>query len=88
MTENLLLYVVILPIFGVSVALRKPSIVLPEICLFFFMFLMFLFIFETETEHEGGRGRERGRQNLKQAPGSELSAQSPTRDSNSQTVRS
>ena len=43
------------------------------------LFLMFLFIFdiERETEHEWGRGRERGRQNPKQAPGSDLSAQSP-----------
>ena len=32
--------------------------------------------------------RERETQNQKQAPGSELSAQSPTRGSNSQTVRS
>ena len=33
-------------------------------------------IFETETEHEWGEGqRERETQNLKQAPGSELSAQ-------------
>ena len=31
---------------------------------------------ETETEHEQGQ-RERETQNLKQAPGSELSAQSP-----------
>ena len=39
---------------------------------------MFLFIFQRErqTEHEQGRGRERETQNLKQAPGSELSAQS------------
>ena len=34
-------------------------------------------IFERETEHEQGRNRERGRQNPKQATGSELSAQSP-----------
>ena len=42
-------------------------------------FFLCLFIFERETEHEQGRGRERGRetQNLKQAPGSELSAQNP-----------
>ena len=33
----------------------------------------------------GGRVRERETQNLKQAPGSELSARSPTRGSNSQT---
>ena len=32
--------------------------------------------------------RERETQNLRQAPGSELSAQSPTWGSNSQTVRS
>ena len=45
---------------------------------------------ETECEHELGRCRERERetQNPKQAPGSELSAQSLMRGSNSQTVRS
>ena len=45
----------------------------------FFNFFKCLFIFETEREadHEWGRDRERGRQNPKQAPGSELSAQSP-----------
>ena len=43
-------------------------------------FLMFVF----EKEHEQRRGRE----NPKQAPGPELSAQSPTWGSNSQTVRS
>ena len=32
---------------------------------------------QRETEHEWGRGRERETQNLKQAPGSELSAQGP-----------
>ena len=37
----------------------------------------------------GGWGqRERETQNVKQAPGSELSAQSPTRGSNAQTMRS
>ena len=36
----------------------------------------------------GERGKERGRQNSKQAPGSELSVQSPTWGSNSGTVRS
>ena len=54
-------------------------------CLIFFNVL---FIFETEREHERGRVRERETQNLKQAPGCELSAQRPTRGSNSQTVRS
>ena len=36
----------------------------------------------------GGSERERETQNLKQAPGSELSAQSPTRGLNSRTARS
>ena len=43
---------------------------------------------EYEHEHEQGRGRERETQNLKQDPGSELSAQSLTWGSNSQAVRS
>ena len=56
-----------------------------------------MFIFERERErkrerestHEQGREqRERGRQNLKQVPGSELSAQSLMWGSNSRTVRS
>ena len=40
------------------------------------------------TEREGDTQRERGTQNVKQAPGSELSAQSWTQGSNSQAVRS
>ena len=44
----------------------------------FFFFFQLLFIFEIEKEHEWGRVRERETQILKQAPGSELSAQSPT----------
>ena len=52
-------------------------------CLFFLIFYR-LFIFERETEHEQGEGqREKETQNPKQAPGPELSAQSPTRGSNS-----
>ena len=43
---------------------------------------------ERERESKQGRGRERETQNLKQAPGSELSAQSLMQGSNSQTVRS
>ena len=56
----------------------------------FTFFNVDLFIFERETEREKGRGRERERKtlNLKQAPGSELSAQSPAQGSNSQTVGS
>ena len=41
-----------------------------------------MFIFERETEHEKRRA-EREKQNLKQAPDSELSAQSPTQGSKS-----
>ena len=45
---------------------------------------------ETETECKWGRGRERERetQNLKQAPGSELSAQGSMQGLNPQTVGS
>ena len=39
-------------------------------------FNVYLFLRQRETEHERGRVRERETQNLKQAPGSELSAQS------------
>ena len=48
-----------------------------------FLKVFLMFIFERETEHEKGRGRERGRHTLKQASGSEPSAQSPTQSSNS-----
>ena len=54
----------------------------------FFFFNVYLFLRQRETEHERGRVRERETQNPKRAPGSELSAQSLTRGSNSQTVRS
>ena len=54
--------------------------------LFFLIFFnVYLFLRERETEHKQGRGREREIQNLKQAPGSELSAQSLTQDLNPQT---
>ena len=45
---------------------------------------------ERERERERGGGADRGRetQNLKQTPGSELSAQSLMLGSNSQTARS
>ena len=51
---------------------------------------MLLFIFETERDRvQAGKGqKERETQNPKQAPGSELSAQSPKWGSNPQTVRS
>ena len=41
-----------------------------------FKYFLVMFTLERETEHELGRDRERGRQNLKQAPGSKLSVQS------------
>ena len=54
-----------------------------------FFFNVYLFIFgEKETERDGERDRERETQNRKQAPGSQLSAQSPTRGSNPRAVRS
>ena len=58
------------------------------------MFILFLIVRERERERESTRAeasegqRERETQNLKQAPGSELSAQSPTWGSNSWTARS
>ena len=60
-----------------------------------FYFLIFIY-FEGERERErekqsmsrGGAERERETQNLKRAPGSELSAQSPMRGLNSPAVRS
>ena len=68
--------------------------VLPQFKNNFLNFYLFLRKRERDTECEGGRNRERERereretQNPKQAPGSKMSAQSPTWDSNSQTVRS
>ena len=55
----------------------------------FFFLRFYLFILrERERERERGGGAERVRdKNLKQAPGSELSAQSHIWGSNSQTMR-
>ena len=70
------------------------SFVMCFFSLFFYLFkkkffFNVLFIFETERDRAwtGEGQRERETQNLKQAPGSEPSAQSPTRGSNSQTAR-
>ena len=51
---------------------------------------MFIYFWDRDRQrHEQGKGpRERETLNPKQAPGSELSAKSPTRSSNSWTVRS
>ena len=54
---------------------------------FFSFFNVYLFSRKRETKCEQGRSRERETQNPKQAPGSELSAQSPTRGPNPQTMR-
>ena len=51
-------------------------------------FFKYLLLRELETECKQKRGRKRETQNLKKAPGSELSAQSPKQGSNSQMVRS
>ena len=70
-----------------------PSEVLIVVFFFFFFFKYFffqhLFIFGTEKDRAwtGEGQRERETQNRKQAPGSEPSAQSPTRGSNSRTSR-
>ena len=58
-----------------------------ELYFVFNFFSVYLFLRERDTEREQGRSRERQTQNLKQAPGSELSAQSRMRGSNSQTAR-
>ena len=73
-----------------------PKVFIPLLLMYntgyfeFFFFFTFLFIFETERDRawmEEGQ-RERETQDWKQAPGSEPSAQSPTRGSNSRTARS
>ena len=54
-----------------------------------FFVCLFVCLFERQSVSRGGaeREREREKQNLKQAPGSELSAQSRTWGSNSSTMR-
>ena len=52
-----------------------------------FFFKVYLFLRESMHEWWGGGGRERGRQNLKQAPGSKLSAQSLMQGSNPRATR-
>ena len=55
---------------------------------FFNVYYLFWRERETETECKQGRGRERKTQNLKQVPGSKLSAQSLTQGLNPGTVTS
>ena len=59
-----------------------------SIIIFLFFFFNFFNLFLRELEHKWRRSRERETQNLKQTPGSELSAQSLMWGSNPQTVRS
>ena len=54
----------------------------------FLMFSLFLRERKRETKYERGGAERKETQTPKQAPGSELSAQSRTSGSNSQTVRS
>ena len=67
----------------------REQLLMTEQCFFVFVFYtLFIFEREREREHVGDGQRERETQNPKQAPGSELSAQSPVRGSNPQTVTS
>ena len=56
--------------------------------LFKFIFNVYLFLRESKRARRGGGEREGETQNLKQASVSELSVQSQTWDSNSQTAKS
>ena len=53
---------------------KKSIILMGDLKKIFFL----MFVFERQRQTMSGGGAERGRQNLKQAPGSELSAQSLT----------
>ena len=59
-------------------------------CMYVCMYVLIYFMFAhlREREREQRRGRERETQNPKQAPGSELPAQSQKWHSNPQTLRS
>ena len=67
--------------------IAHSQLVLVATC--FFFFFNCLFIFERQRDRaRAGEGQRKETQNLKQAPVSELSAQSLIRDSDSQTARS
>ena len=70
-----------------ALASLSPSPVTSKISIKIF-FLMFSFEKDRVRATGGGTEGERDTQNPKQAPGSELSARSPTLGSNSPTVRS
>ena len=61
---------------------------IPDDHLFIYLFNVYLLLRERDRAWAGEGQRERETQNLKQALGSELSAQSPIQDTNSPTVRS
>ena len=67
----------------VKFLIKTPRPVVAFLFIYVFIFNV-LFIFWGGAECEQGRGRERESQNLKQAPGSDVS----TRSSKSRTVRS
>ena len=75
-----------IPLFNPHSSTLKVFVSFPFYFVYLF-FKVFVYFWERETEHERGRGRE-GDRNTKQAPGSELSAQSPTWGPNPWTVRS
>ena len=69
-----------------------------KVCVFIYLFILLfkkkfffnvsLFLRQRKSMNGGGAERERETQNRKQAPGSEPSAQNPTRGSNSRSARS
>ena len=71
--------------FSFLVCSMSPT--LPLSIFFKKLFLMYVY-FEREREQAEEGQREQGTQNPKQAPGSELPAESPMRGSNSRTMRS
>ena len=82
------------PVYCYCIITTNTKVVFSESCIlkksFNFIFSTFILFFlgQRETERELARKRERGRQNLKQAPGSKLTAESLMWGSNSLTARS
>ena len=67
--------------------MRRNSLAFLFFLIFFSFFSLYLFVRQWETAGMGEGQRERATQNLKQAPGSELSAHSRTRGSNPRADR-
>ena len=70
---------------GFNFSTSSPTCITVHI---FILYFLHLFIFDRDRAQVGEGQREKETRNPKQAPGSELSAQSPTQGSNSQTTRS